>query len=97
MKLKPFINTYGWPKVKCPFCTHTSSVKDTSKSSPDALRDLKRHITNQSKNEALSYVLGEGSKTKHLDYYKVHTEDRPMVLTSTKRQFDNDLALSEEK
>ena len=93
MDLKPYANAYKHPVVDCPFCNGWAYVRDVSTGSPDPLRDLKRHITNQAKNEALLVALTPGIQTPHLAYYKEHTSDQKVVLAATKRKYDDDLKI----
>lgn len=93
MEIKSYINKYKWEVVKCPFCSHTTYVREVKKESPDPLRDLKRHITCKARSEALSHFLG-GVVGKHLSYFKEHTKELPIVQRSKKRQFDDDLILT---
>lgn len=91
MKLTQRKNEYGHEVVDCPFCPDFIYLREETKSSPDALRDLKRHITNQAKNEALEKALRNIGEFKHLVYYVAHTQPM-MVKIPNKRQFDNDLS-----
>lgn len=96
MEIKIRKNDYGYSVADCPFCDYTAHVREITKISPDPLRDLKRHITNQAKNEALVWIIGGCSggieKFKHLDYYKKHTCEKKIVLAD-KRQYDDDLKI----
>lgn len=99
MKIKPRINDYGHKVADCPFCDGWVYVRESTSVSPDPLRDLKRHITNQAKNEAFAIaILKPGEpvviERKHLDYYKDHTAVRPVQpVVVAKRQYDGDLTL----
>lgn len=96
MKIKSYKNQYNFEVVDCPFCGYFSYVREVTKASPDPLRDLKRHITNQAKNEAFLFHFNgpEGTPIPHLDYYKSHTTNERIILKSPKRYFDNDMELS---
>lgn len=90
MKVKSYKDRYGYTRVDCPFCGEFAYL--ASGHAIDELRNLKRHITNAAKNEALAFLVGTLSpkKTPHLDYYKEHTSFRKVTLAD-KRTFDNDL------
>lgn len=88
MKLEKKKNSYGHEVVDCPFCADFVYVRER----PEPLRDLKRHIANQAKNEALEKCIGSKEIVAHLDYYLAHTESK-VVRVPKKRQFDNDLQL----
>ena len=92
MKIKPYKNKYGHTVADCPFCKEFFYIREVRGRNSDPLRDLKRHITNQAKNEALDKELGETREPKHLIYYLEHTEDK-VVRIPTKRQYDSDLSL----
>lgn len=93
-EIKSYNNDYGHEVADCPFCDKQIHVREATKVSPDPLRDLKRHITNQSKNEALAWNLMKNGEmdTPHLDYYKEHTSHTKVVV-SEKREYDNSLTL----
>ena len=98
MTITPRINEYGHKVADCPFCPGWVYVRETSKTSPDPLRDLKRHITNQAKNEALErHLQGEDAlpsdEPPHLHYYRKHTLMRPQRSGEMKRQYDADMSL----
>lgn len=97
MKLTPYKNQYHHQVVDCPFCKHWVYLRESTKVSPDPLRDLKRHITNQAKNEAFARALaGEDappSEAPHLSYYKQHTYLQPVKPTAMKRAYDADLTV----
>ena len=91
MKVKIEKNQYGHEVVYCPFCKKYSYLRPATKVSPDRLRDLKRHIKNQAKNEALEFVCDKQKEIPHLDYFRSHTKAR--VVLSNSRWFDEDLIL----
>lgn len=93
MILKQSDNGFGHKIVQCPFCSKVCFVRGETRSSPDALRDLKRHILNASKKEALQKVVEESGLSPHLDYYKEHTTEVEIILPVLKRKFDNDMTL----
>lgn len=95
MKLVPRTNEYQHKVIDCPFCPKWVYVRSVSKNSPDALRDLKRHITNDAKNEAFALAIhGEPLAVPHLDYYRMHTSEVPAVpKVSIKRAYDSDLEI----
>ncbi len=93
MEIKAYKNQYGYDTVNCPFCPQFAYLRKVVRTNPDALADLKRHITNQAKTEAFSVALGLGGPTPHFNYYKEHTTDK-RVVTPQKRVFDNDLTLT---
>ena len=99
MKITVRKNEYKHEVLDCPFCDGWVYLRATTKSNPDSLRDLKRHITHAAKNEASMFSLGETdptseNQTPHLDYYKEHTSVRPVVpKVAAKRQFDNDMTV----
>ena len=96
-EIKSRINEFDHKVADCPFCNYWAYVRLVTKTSPDPLRDLKRHITNSSKNEALTEFLSESrTETPHLDYYKKHTSHRKVVV-SPKREYDGDLVLAKEE
>lgn len=78
--------------VDCPFCDDFVYMRESRLHSPDRLSNLKRHITNQARNEALEQALGDTAPMKHLEYLKAHTEPKVIKLLH-KRQFDEDLKL----
>lgn len=85
INLKPYKNTYGHPRVDCPFCGYDAKFRGPG------FNDLKRHITNQAKNEALELIVagkGEIAKYKHLEYYKKHTSNT-VTITIPMRKFDD--------
>ena len=92
MKIEIYKNDYGYDSVDCPFCKKRLYAREATKVSPDRLRDLKRHIKQQSKNEALTFIL-DGSKDTdlipHLNYLKAHTKAK--IVLSDSRVFDSDL------
>lgn len=93
MQLKKYKNKYGYERVDCPFCGYDAKVAKVTSVSPDPLRDLKRHITNQAKNEALLFCIDVKAEIgKHLAYYKAHTSEKKVVITN-KRHFDDDLKI----
>lgn len=95
MKLTPRKNQYGHEVVDCPFCAQWIYVRDVTKISPDPLRDLKRHISNAAKSEALSVALGElikETQAPHLEYFTLHTKPKVMPIKN-KREYDNDLTI----
>lgn len=94
MEIKSYTNAHKFEVVDCPFCTRNFYVRTATKAAPDALRDLKRHITNEAKKEALDYyLLGEPILHPHLEYYKQHTAPR-VEPVKTKRQYDEDIQLT---
>lgn len=102
MKIKPRINEYRHQVLDCPFCDGWVYLRESTKVSPDPLRDLKRHITTQAKNEAFAFYLNnhlewalaeENIKIPHLEYYQDHTALKAQRDGSKKRQYDNDLTL----
>lgn len=98
MEIKARKNDYNHDVVDCPFCKYFAYVRPISKVSPDPLRDLKRHITNQAKNESLSWALSQETvqDTKpfpHLSYYIEHTNEGVVLPKITKRVYDADLTL----
>lgn len=98
MKLISRKNEYQHNVVDCLFCAKWVYVRMTAMTSPDPLRDLKRHITNEAKNEAFAVALikniGDAVATPHLDYYRDHTSEVPAVpKVSAKRAYDNDMSL----
>lgn len=94
MKLIPRLNDYNHQVVDCPFCAGWVYVCEVSKNSPDPLRNLKRHITNQAKSEAFAWNLGEAETVgKHFLYFKEHTAVMPPRTGELKRQYDADLNL----
>jgi uncharacterized protein YihD (DUF1040 family) len=98
MKLESYKNNYSHKVVDCPFCKKVIYVRDSTKITPDPLRDLKRHITNQAKNEAFNTFLAEVKDNHlfpHLRYYKEHTIEKAVVVPSSKREYDNDLKLND--
>lgn len=97
MELKSYKNIYGYDVVECPFCKQVQYVRDVTKSNPDSLRDLKRHITNSAKNEAfVIMVTGDSESNLHLEYYKDHTSAVKVIKPINKRQYDNDISVSPE-
>jgi hypothetical protein len=93
MKVNQRKNEYGHLVADCPFCQDFVYLRANTKSSPDPLRDLKRHITNQAKNEAMEwYLAGESIPCPHLEYLKAHSIQK-VVQVPKKRQFDGDLQL----
>ena len=93
MKLEVHKNKYGYDYVNCPHCSKEVYVRVSSKTSPDALRNLKRHITNSAKDEALAVALDDKIPTPHLTYYKEHTSDEKVVVKPAKRAYDSDLSI----
>lgn len=93
MKIKSYKDKFGYFRVDCPFCGEFAYLASGDKT--DELRNLKRHITNAAKNEALDFVLSadEALNVPHLDYYRKHTSDRPIVRSLTKRHFDDDMKI----
>lgn len=90
--VRTYKNEYGYKVADCPFCEHWVYVRDSTKVSPDPLRDLKRHITNAAKNEAFESAIAKDTMpTPHLDYVRDHTSVRPKVPKVEKRQYDDDL------
>lgn len=92
MKLTPRTNQYGHEVVDCPFCPDFIYLREETKGSPDALRDLKRHITSQARAEALEKCVGNIGEFKHLMYYVEHTTPAVVKIVN-KRQFDGDLSI----
>jgi len=92
MKIEIYKNDYGYDSVNCPFCNKRQYVRPATKVSPDRLRDLKRHIKNQAKNEALEFVCENKKDTPHLNYLKERT--KPRIIISDSRVFDEDLQLT---
>lgn len=93
MKLEIHKNKYGYEYVNCPHCAKEVYVRVSSKTSPDALRNLKRHMTNSAKEEALAKAIGSTEPTPHLDYYKEHTSEKKAVVKVEKREYDDDLSI----
>lgn len=98
MKITPRKNDYGHMVADCPFCSYWAYIRESTKVSPDPLRDLKRHITNEAKNEAFTVALADTAaevpqEVKHLEYYKAHTHLQPVKPTLMKRAYDNDLTV----
>lgn len=99
MDVKARKNEYQHDVVDCPFCDYFAYVRPVTKVSPDPLRDLKRHITNQAKNEAFIQALVSpltdetNHSTPHLDYYKQHTSEPKLPPRPKARQYDEDLKL----
>lgn len=99
MTLTTRTNEYGHEVVDCPFCEKWVYVRESSKVSPDPLRDLKRHITNDAKSEALALCIGKAieapkTPTPHLEYYVEHTYVSPAIpKVSAGRRYDNDLTV----
>lgn len=91
MKVKTYADKYGYTRVDCPFCGEFAYLAHGHRA--DELRNLKRHITNAAKNEALAFLVNDLSpkSTPHLDYYKEHTTVQREVIKTNKRGFDNDL------
>lgn len=93
MKLTPRKNNYGHMVIDCPFCADFVYLQESRHHQPDRLSNLKRHITNQARNEALEwYLAGSSIPCPHLEYLKAHTEPKVVKLLN-KRQFDNDLTI----
>lgn len=79
--------------VDCPFCDDFVYMRESRMHKEDRLSNLKRHITNQARNEALEwYLAGESIPCPHLTYLKAHTEPKVVKLLH-KRQFDEDLKI----
>lgn len=78
--------------VDCPFCEDFIYMRESRLHNPDRLSNLKRHITNQARNEALEVIIGNGQVRKHLAYMKAHTEPK-IIKVKNGRQFDSDLSL----
>lgn len=95
MEIKSRKNAHNFDVADCPFCEYFAYIRPVTKASPDPLRDLKRHITNQAKNEALAHLIGDLNTMEilHFDYYKVHTQTKRIVSSVEKRQYDEDLKL----
>lgn len=92
MKIDIYKNEYGYDSIDCPFCNKRQYAREATKVSPDRLRDLKRHIKNQAKNEALELYCNEKTdKYPHLNYLKEHTTAK--IVFSDSRVFDNDLQI----
>lgn len=102
MKIKPWVNDYGHKVADCPFCDNFVYLRESKLASPDPLRDLKRHITNEAKNEALeSAVANKGAydvgEYKHLEYYLKHTHEKVVTVRIPKKvQYDADLEIETE-
>lgn len=97
MKLTPRKNNYGHSVIDCPFCDDFIYLRESRLHQPDRLTNLKRHITNQSRNEALELCIANSSgklseKGKHLEYFLAHTTD-VMVKVQKKRGYDDDLTI----
>ena len=92
MKLKPRKNQYGYMVVDCPFCDDFIYMRESRLHNPDRLSNLKRHITNQARNEALEAAISNVKEGKHLVYMKTHTEPK-VIKIKNGRQFNNDLSL----
>lgn len=96
MKLAPYTNKYGYERVKCPFCGYEANYRKGNGSDP--FMDLKRHITNQAKNEALKWMMFSKEKMRkaqmpeHLLYYQNHTSDERVVKVEI-RAYDEDMHL----
>lgn len=95
MKITPRKNDYGHMVADCPFCDDWVYIRESTKVSPDPLRDLKRHITNQAKNEAFEWALSDGTNgaNHHLEYVREHTSMQPVKPAAMKRRYDNDLTV----
>lgn len=95
MNIKPRKNKYDNWEVECPFCLKTCFYKASTATLPDPLRDLKRHITNQAKKEALEWYLSQESNgnTKHLEYYKAHTATKKVLIKTFNREYDDDFKI----
>lgn len=85
-------NEYDHEVADCPFCDKWVYVRPTTKVSPDPLRDLKRHITNQAKNEAMEKYLRPEASIDHLMYYVAHTKPK-VVPKPNMRMYDADLTI----
>ena len=86
-------NQYDHEVADCPFCDKFVYVRPVTKMSPDPLRDLKRHITNQAKNEALEKYLKPKAGIEHLMYYAAHTQPK-VVPKANVRMYDPDLKIA---
>lgn len=95
MKITPFKNEYGNEIINCPFCSYWCYTRKSTKISPNPLRDLLRHIHNESKKEALEIILNNNIYFPHLDYFREHTTIAPEMKKYIKRNFDNDLVLTD--
>lgn len=101
MELTYYINKYGHKMVKCPFCPKECYVREGTRSNPNPLCNLMRHIGVEAKNEALETFTGksvsrmddEPKNFLHLRYYIDHTAPllEPKRVT---RRFDDSLSLS---
>lgn len=98
MEVKIYKNDYGHDSIDCPFCGERCYARPATKVSPDRLRDLKRHILNRAKAEALDWILNDPSKQvtnremgSHLKYVKDHLREKPPQLTTGKYLWDGDL------
>lgn len=78
--------------IDCPFCKKMCYLRTSNKVSPDPLRDLKRHITNEAKKEALELYLNDRLAHPHLKYYGQHAIERK-VESTPKRIYDDDMTL----
>lgn len=93
MEIKAFKNQYNHQKIQCPFCEVFCTYRPVTKASPDPFRDLKRHITNEAKKEALEFYLSKDAViVEHVEYYKNHTVNQKIVPT-VKRNYDDDMQL----
>lgn len=97
MKIEKIKTKYGYWKLQCPFCDYQAFDRPITKVSPDPLRDLKRHITNEAKNEAFFDAISpdetDDTQMRHLNYYREHTDEKPEKKTKVKRQYDSDMSL----
>lgn len=98
MELKYHINKYGHKMVKCPFCPKECYVREGTRSNPNPLCNLMRHIGVEAKNEALEFFVNTTGDTadikrEHISYYKEHTKPQ-LEPKRTVRKFDDSLSLS---
>ncbi len=95
MEIKPRKNKYDHIEVECPFCGKSCYFRAVTRTSPDQLRELKRHISNQAKAEALAYFIADNAEAgKHLEYYKAHTAPKKILVKTENREYDEDLKLA---
>ena len=95
MELTYHTNEYGHKRVRCPFCPKECFVRESTRVSPNALRNLMRHITVEAKNEALDFIDDKEmiEEYKHLNYYRDHTSPQNEPRRAS-RKFDDSLSLA---
>lgn len=94
MELNYYIDKYGHKKVKCPFCLRECFVRELTKTTPNVLVNLMRHITVEAKTEALESFIEGGQSVygnyQHLTYYRDHTNPQNEIRKPN-RKFDDSL------